>query len=189
MNVYQDIAYKIMLDGKEPLDITVERDGEKLLFENVKFETEIQDGIEVGIIDFSIYAQRKTFTALVRETVFESFATVKVIYSSLMGLITGEYGLEAVSGPIGTVNVIAESADMGIESLAYLFVFISMNLGIFNLIPLPALDGGRIFFVLIEAIRRKPIKPEHEGYVHLAGMILLMILMVVIAFKDIIKLI
>ncbi len=189
MNVYQDIAYKIMLDGKDPLNITVERNGEKLLFENVKFETEIQDGIEVGIIDFSIYAQRKTFTTLIRETVFESFATVKVIYSSLMGLITGEYGLEAVSGPIGTVNVIAESADMGIESLAYLFVFISMNLGIFNLIPLPALDGGRIFFVLIEAIRRKPIKPEHEGYVHLAGMILLMILMVVIAFKDIIKLI
>lgn len=189
MNVYQDISYKIMLDGTKPLDITVERNGEKIIFEDVQFPTDEQDGVLFGVPDFSIYAVKKTFPTLVRETVYESFSTVKVIYSSLIGLISGKYGIEAMSGPVGTVNVIAESAEMGVRTLATLFVFISMNLGVFNLLPFPALDGGRLVFVIVEAIRRKPIKPEHEGYVHLAGMALLLTLMVFITVKDILKLI
>lgn len=188
MKVYQDISYKIMLDGAEPLDITVERNGEEILFEDIQFATDEEDGIVFGTPDFSVYAQKKTFKALLYETVYESFSTVKVIYDSLIGLITGKYGVEAVSGPVGTVNAIAESASMGVRTLATLFVFISMNLGIFNLLPIPALDGGRLVFVLIEAVRRKPIKPEHEGYVHLAGMILLFGFMAIITFKDIFKL-
>lgn len=189
MNVWQDVAYKIILDGKNSLDILVLRDGEELLFEDVKFNTETEDGIECGVIDFSIYAKNKTFLTLIKETIYESFSTVKVIFSSLKGLVTGEYGLEAVSGPVGTVSVIAESAEMGIKSLATLFVFISMNLGVFNLLPFPALDGGRILFVLIEAIRRKPLKPEHEGYIHFAGMAILILLMIIVTFKDILKLV
>ncbi|MBR5460018.1 MAG: site-2 protease family protein [Clostridia bacterium] len=188
MKVYQDISYKIMLDGAEPLDITVERNGEKILFEDIQFTTDEEDGVTFGMPDFSVYAQKKTLKALLYETVYESFSTVKVIYDSLIGLITGKYGVEAVSGPVGTVNAIAESASMGVRTLATLFVFISMNLGIFNLLPIPALDGGRLVFVLIEAVRRKPIKPEHEGYVHLAGMILLFGFMAIITFKDIFKL-
>ncbi len=189
INVWQDLSYKILTDGTEPLDVTVEREGKELLFKDVQFPVETVDGIECGKIDFSVYALRKTVTSLLRETVYECFSTVKMIYSSLFDLITGKYGLEAVSGPVGTVNVIAETADMGLRSLATLFVFISMNLGVFNLLPLPALDGGRIFFVIIEAIRRKPIKPEHEGWVHFAGMVLLLLLMAVVTFKDILKLI
>ncbi len=189
MNVYQDISYKIMLEGKNPVDITVVRNGERITFDDVQFPTDEQDGIVFGLPDFSIYAMKKTFPTLIRETFYESFSTVKVIYSSLVGLLTGEYGIEAMSGPVGTVNAIAESAEMGVRSLATLFVFISMNLGVFNLLPFPALDGGRLVFVIIEAIRRKPIKPEHEGYVHLAGMVLLLLLMVFITFKDILKLI
>jgi regulator of sigma E protease len=188
MNVYQDISYKIMMDGKQPLDITVERDGKLLLFEDIQFPTDEEDGMVFGLPDFSIYAVKKTLPTLIRETFYESFSTVKVIYSSIKGLVTGQYGVEAVSGPVGTVNAIAESAEMGVRTLATLFVFISMNLGIFNLLPFPALDGGRLVFVLIEAIRRKPIKPEHEGYVHLAGMAILLLFMAFITFKDILKL-
>ena len=188
MNVYQDVSYKIMLDGKEPLDVVVERDGKRITLDNVQFKTEELDGVVYGMPDFSVYAQKKTFLSLIRETFYESFATVKVIWSSLIGLVTGEYGIEAVSGPVGTVNAIAESASMGIRTLATLFVFISMNLGIFNLLPFPALDGGRLVFVIIEAIRRKPLKPEHEGYVHLAGMIILFAFMIFVTFKDVLKL-
>ncbi len=189
INVWQDLSYKILTDGTEPLDITVIRDEKELTFKDIQFPTETSDGILCGQIDFSVYALKKTVPTLLRETVYESFSTVKMIYSSMFDLITGKYGLEAVSGPVGTVNVIAETASMGVRSLATLFVFISMNLGVLNLLPLPALDGGRIFFVLVEAVRRKPIKPEHEGWVHFAGMVLLLLFMAVITFKDILKLI
>ena len=188
INVYQDISYKIALDGKEPIDIVVEREGKRLEFENISFKTQVIDGVEAGLPDFAIYSLKKSFPTLIRETFYESFGTVKVIYSSLFRLITGEYGMEAMSGPVGTVNVIAESASQGVRSLALLFVLISMNLGIFNLLPFPALDGGRMFFVLLEALRGKPIKPEHEGYVHLAGMAALLVLMALVTFKDIVKL-
>lgn len=189
MSVFQDISYKIMSDGAEPLDITVERDGKEIVLEDVQFKTDEVQGIVCGVIDFKVFAKEKTFGTLVKEAVFQSFSTIKIIYSSLADLITGKYGLEAVSGPVGTVNVIAETVSLGFESILYLFVFISMNLGIFNLLPFPALDGGRLVFVIIEAIRGKPIKPEHEGIVHAIGMIILLGFMAVIVVSDIIKLI
>ncbi|MBE6650440.1 MAG: site-2 protease family protein [Ruminococcaceae bacterium] len=189
MSVFQDVSYKIASDGAEPLDITVERDGKEIVLEDVQFKTEEVEGILCGVIDFKVYAKEKTFGTLVKEAFMQSFSTIKIIYSSIADLFTGKYGLEAVSGPVGTVNVIAESVSLGFESILYLFVFISMNLGIFNLLPIPALDGGRLIFVIIEAIRGKPIKPEHEGIVHAVGMIILLAFMAVVVVSDIIKLI
>jgi len=188
INVYQDIASAISFDGKEPVDITVKRGNETLTFKDIQFKTDEADGVVFGVPDFAVLAKKKTFSTLISETIYTSFSTVKTIWRSLIGLVTGEYGMEAVSGPVGTVNVIAESASMGLRQLGMLFVFISMNLGIFNLLPFPALDGGRILFVLIEAVRGKPMKPEHEGYVHLAGMIILFGFMILVTFKDILKL-
>ncbi len=74
------------------------------------------------------------------------------------------------------------------QNLLYLVALITINVGLFNLLPLPALDGGRIVFLIIEAIRGKPIKPEHEGIVHFIGLALLMVLMVIVTFNDIVKL-
>ncbi len=187
MKVWQDISYKIMTDGTEPLDITIERDGKEILLEDVQFKTEVVEGLLVGVVDFAPLYIKRSFTTLVREAFYQSFSTVKMIYSSLIDLVSGKYGLEAVSGPVGTVEVIAETAEEGIYSLLYLFVFISMNLGIFNLLPIPALDGGRLVFVIIEWIRRKPISPEKEGLVHTIGMVLLLIFMAVVVVSDIAK--
>ena len=189
MKVWQDVSYKIMIDGTEPLDITIERDGEEILLENVQFKTDVADGITIGVVDFAPLYVKRSFKSLVYEAFYQSFSTVKMIYSSLIDLVTGRYGLEAVSGPVGTVNVIAETAEQGFLSLLYLFVFISMNLGIFNLLPFPALDGGRLVFVIIEAIRRKPIPPEKEGIVHAVGMVILLIFMAVVVVSDILKLV
>ena len=189
MNVWQDVTYKIMTDGTEPLDIKILRGNEEILLEDVTFKTEMVEGILCGVVDFAPLYREKTFSTLLSEAFYQSFSTVKMIISSLVDLVTGKYGLEAISGPVGTVEVIAESASMGFKSLLYLFVFISMNLGVFNLLPLPALDGGRIFFVLLEAVRRKPIKPEHEGYVHAIGMVVLLVFMGVVMVSDIMKLI
>ncbi|MBQ5747025.1 MAG: RIP metalloprotease RseP, partial [Clostridia bacterium] len=189
MNVWQDVAYKIMSDGVEPLDIVIDRNGERIVLEDVQFETKTVEGILCGVVDFAPLYVKRSVGILFKEAVLQSFSTVKMIISSFSDLITGKYGLEAVSGPVGTVEVIAESAKQGIESVLYLFVFISMNLGIVNLMPIPALDGGRIVFVIIEAIRRKPLKPSVEGIIHAVGMVLLLIFMAVIIVNDVIKLV
>ena len=81
-----------------------------------------------------------------------------------------------------------DTAKESMPSLWFLVAFISINLGIMNLLPLPALDGGRLMFLLVELVRRKPVNPKYEGYVHAAGFIFLMILMVIVAFNDILKL-
>ena len=189
MNVWQDISYKIMTDGTEPLDIVIERKGERILLEDVQFKTEEVEGIICGVVDFyPLYVRRSVWT-LIKEAFFQSFSTVKMIISSFADLFSGKYGLEAVSGPVGTVEVIAESASQGIKPLLYLFVFISMNLGVVNLFPFPALDGGRIVFVILEAIRKKPLKPSTEGIIHAVGMVILLIFMGVILVSDVLKLI
>ena len=189
MKVWQDVSYKIMIDGIKPLDITIERDGKEILLEDVKFKTAEVEGILTGVVDFAPLYIKRSFKSLVYEAFYQSFSTVKMIYTSLIDLFSGRYGLEAVSGPVGTVNVIAETAEQGFLSLLYLFVFISMNLGIFNLLPFPALDGGRLVFVIIEAIRGKRIPPEKEGVVHAVGMVILLVFMAVVVVSDILKLV
>ena len=111
-----------------------------------------------------------------------------MIWESLYDLVTGRYGAESISGPIGVTKALGEAAEQGVGDLVYLTVVISMNLGVMNLLPLPALDGGRLLFEIIELIRRKPIRREIEGYIHFAGLVMLMLLMVVIGIKDIIGL-
>ena len=114
-------------------------------------------------------------------------------FESLKQLVTGNVGVKQLSGPVGIVNMVDttynESKSYGVFIVIAQFlnigILLSANLGVMNLLPLPALDGGRLVFLLIEAIRRKRIPPEKEGYVHLAGMALLMILMVVVMYNDI----
>ncbi|MBQ1847848.1 MAG: site-2 protease family protein [Clostridia bacterium] len=185
---YQELAYEIMHQCCEPTDVTVVRNGETLTLHNVVFPTVEDQGVVFGEMFFKVSAIEKTFGNVVSYSLHASFSTIKMIWQSLFDLITGRYGLSAVSGPVGVTKAVAESAKLGISNLVYISIFITMNLGIFNLLPLPALDGSRIVFVLIEMVRGKPINPKYEGYVHLAGIIVLLILMVVITFKDIISL-
>ncbi len=185
---YMDVMNKITLDGTEPLDLTVVRGGETITLDDVQFAVTEEDGIPYAQVDFLFLGVKPGFGTLIKQTFTHSVATVKVIYKTLVDLIRGRYGIKGVSGPVGTVSVITESTKYGFSSVLFLFVFISLNLGVMNLLPLPALDGGRILFLLIEAIRRKPIKPEAEGYIHLAGMVVLLLFMAVITVFDVIKL-
>ncbi len=183
-----DMVYEVMRSGTEPIDITVKRGGETVVVENVEFPTITEQGIKFGNIDFYVTAEEKNFVNVTKHAVVRSASTIKMIWDSLIDLVTGKYGLEQVSGPVGVTEVIGEAAERSMPDLLYLSVVISMNLGIFNLLPLPALDGGRLVFLLIEGIRRKPINPKYEGYVHFAGIVALMLLMVVITLKDILNL-
>lgn len=117
---------------------------------------------------------------------------VKMVYKSLWDIISGTVGIESVSGPVGIVGVVndaVKTGSYGFVNVLFLAAVITINLGIFNLLPLPALDGGRLLFLLIEAIIGKKISAQREELIHTIGLVLLMILGVVIAFSDVFKLV
>lgn len=184
---YTDIANTITLDGTEPLDITVRRDEEEILLQDVTFPVVEREGVLVGDVDFIFLGVRPSIGTLLTQTGTQSVATVKMIYKTLIQLITGKLGVEGVSGPVGTVSIISEVATSSFVNLIYLFSFISLNLGVMNLLPIPALDGGRILFTLIECVTRKKLNPNVEGFVHFAGMVLLLLLMAIITVLDVLK--
>ena len=100
-------------------------------------------------------------------------------------MITGDLKLNALSGPIGIYNIVGESAKIGLIYVIYLMGYLSLNVGFINLLPIPAFDGGRILFMLIEKLRRKPLNPKVENTIHSIGFILLMVLMIIITVNDI----
>lgn len=121
----------------------------------------------------------------------ETKFVVKLVYRSLWDLVTGKTGMEQMSGPVGIVSEVNNAVHQENDSWLYvlnLTALLSINLGVFNLLPLPALDGGRLLFMIIELIRRKPIPSEKEGVVHAIGMLLLLALVIFVSFNDVIKL-
>lgn len=122
----------------------------------------------------------------------ESFKTtiyfINTMFDILKQLFTGKVGIGQLSGPIGVVGAISSAASNGIYSLMYITAFLSVNLGFINLLPIPALDGGRLLFLIIELIKGKPISREKEGLVHTVGFVCLMCLILFVSFKDIIRL-
>ena len=145
-------------------------------------------------MDFGLVYLEKTPASVIKYS-GQTFASMShVVGLSLKYLITGKVSKSEVSGPVGVVTTIsetteqAESTEDAIFNLLYMLSLITINIGIFNLLPIPGLDGGRLIFCFIELIRRKPIKPEHEGYVHLAGMALLFGIMGFATFNDIMRL-
>ncbi|MBQ3066086.1 MAG: site-2 protease family protein [Clostridia bacterium] len=183
-----DLVYTIMHDAYEPIDVTVLRNGERIVLKDVEFPHYVDSGHVFGDRDFYVYAVEKNVGEVVSQAFWQSANTVTMIWDSLFDLVFGKYSVQDMSGPVGVTQVISEAAKQGAYDLGYMFVFISVNLGIFNLLPLPALDGGRLLFQLVELVRRKPLNPAVEGYVHFAGILLLMLLMVVVTFQDIMRL-
>lgn len=189
VHIFNETIYEIMRNGIEPLDITVKRGGETVVLSGVVFPTYTEQGTTFGTIDFKVYAEQKTVGNVIKHSFFRSVSTVKMIWESLFDLIRGRYGIESVSGPIGVTKAIGDAVEQGWSTVAYFAVVISINLGIVNLLPLPALDGGRLLFQLIELVARRPIPRKIEGYIHFAGIIILFAFMIVIAVKDVVTLI
>jgi regulator of sigma E protease len=180
-----ELAYEIMNQGYAPIDLTVIRNEEKIILEDVIFSNFTQSGATFGSVDFASYGEAKTLGSVIKNTWFRSLSTVKMVWDSLLDLLRGRYGMDAVSGPVGITKELGDAAKSGIQNLLYLCAVISINLGVVNLLQIPALDGGRFVFLFYEAIFRKPIKKEIEAYIHFIGIILLLGLMVVIALKDV----
>lgn len=125
------------------------------------------------------------------EAVNQTKFVVRLVYQSFWQMLTGKVGIDQMSGPVGIVSEVNNAVNSGSDSWLYvlnLIAILTINLGIFNLLPIPALDGGRILFVLVELIRRKPIPPEREGTVHAIGLALLLAFVIFISFHDVIRL-
>ena len=188
-----DISYALARYEGEPVDFVIKRNGEKITISDVTVDySAVGEG--ENAYAFLVESIPKNLGTTIAQSAKELVAISRMAYSSLFDLITGKYGLNDMSGPVGTVEVIGEVASSGenfVESLnnvLWITALITVNIGLFNLLPIPALDGGRLFFLIIEAIRRKPIPPKYEGMVHTIGLVLLMVLMVVVTFNDILKL-
>ena len=183
-----EVTYEIMRQGYEAIDITVRRDGKVLTVENVLFPSRESGGVTFGAWDFYGGTDDFTFGNVLKHSFFRSVSTVKMVIDSLVDLIGGRYGMEALSGPVGMTQTIGESVAGGLQSFLYIFVVITINLGVFNLLPIPALDGGRFLFLLIEAVIRRPLNAKVEGYIHAVALLLLLGLAAVVTFNDIIRL-
>ena len=182
-----ELSYEIMRSGYKSVEITFMRDGVEYTKE-VSFLTTTSEGVEFGKMDFKVYAEEKSFASVCKNAFFSTKSAVKMVWDSLFDLITGRYGFEQMSGPIGVTGAISQAAKISPYSLFYLIVIISMNLGVFNLLPIPALDGGTLVLLIIEMIVRKPIPRKIENAIRTVGMVALLSLVFVITVKDIINL-
>ena len=183
----------------DTIDFVVERGGETVRLNDVHMplqERVDEEGNTTWLRGIMITQDvlPATLTTRIQYTWYTAVDFVRTVWMSLGDLITGVYGLRDMSGPVGivdTMNDIGTSAETTTDAamdLTYLAALIAVNLAVMNLLPLPALDGGRIFFLLLNAILPRKIPARYEGYVHMAGMAALMLLMVVITLSDVGKL-
>ncbi len=190
---HKGIGFNLVRDVDNKIDITVRRNGEKIELKNVEFKQAEFEGRAYVVQDFTILGEYPTFKNVAVNAVLDSASIVQMVRLSLVDIVTGKYGMKDLSGPVGTISAIAESTaepDDFTDKIYIALSFLSMitiNVGVFNLLPLPALDGGRLFFIFIEIIRRKPIPAEKEGKIHTVGLILLLVLMAFVTLNDIIK--
>lgn len=190
---FRGIGFNLARDSDNYVDFVVKRDNQIVEVDGVKFDTYEYEGHEYVVWDFQVIGVEPTVWGVAKNAVLDSASIVQLVRLSLVDMVTGKYGLKDISGPIGTISAIADTTSeaptvkekmlVALELLSY----ITINVGIFNLLPVPALDGGRLFFILIEAIRRKPINRKYEGYVHATGLVLLLIFMAVVTVSDILK--
>ena len=205
MYSYMDFMTFLQTDEDGKFDMVVKRpaaDGstEKVTLEDVDFYLTVDEETGVRYLDYDLrfITYSPKITTVLQQTAKQEFSLMVYTWRSLKYMLQGKYGLNDLSGPIGTIDVIGDAVEnavqeedrsIGIGYLLFLISLLTVNIGIVNLLPLPALDGGRLIFLIWEGITRRPIPAKYEGIVHAVGMALLILLMIVVAFSDVFKLI
>ena len=180
-------------DDDGVMSMVVRRNGEKVKLDAVALSQWVdENGVSTPELDFIVMGEDKTVFTTLRESAKMEIAVGRLVWRSLVDIATGNFRVNDLSGPVGIVTVISDTVDnvrsngwQQIGSLILLAVMLTVNVGIFNLLPLPALDGGRIIFLLIELVIRKPVDPKYERIIHAVGLIILLGFMVLITFKDV----
>ncbi|MEE1037231.1 MAG: M50 family metallopeptidase, partial [Oscillospiraceae bacterium] len=199
--VQSDFSLILTLNGGDVHDLVVERQGKRVVLDDLlmeKHEVTYEDGSTGMLYGMNFSVEDLDFPGKLAYAWNNSLDTVRMVRLSLQMLFTGKAGFSDMSGPVGIVvqmSDVAEASETWVDALLnmlYFGGFIAINLAVMNLLPIPALDGGRIVGVLlttaVEAVTKKKIDPKYEGYLHGAGMVLLLGLMAIIMFKDIIGL-
>ncbi|MEG0854465.1 MAG: site-2 protease family protein [Angelakisella sp.] len=198
---YNDVIFQMVRDADGIVDLEVRRGADpKAVFGRSKGEavklpqvpfvmTDAGEGRKTIQLDLTFYGAPNSFFGTIHYSVNWTISVVKQVWFSLVDIVSGRYGLNEISGPVGTAVVIEQASSYGLESFLLLFAFITINVGVFNLLPIPALDGGRLFFLLIEIAFKKPVPAKYEAYINATGMILLLGFVAVVTLNDIIKLI
>lgn len=199
-----DLAMEMQNDADGVLDIVVRREthgkakkvelSEVTLFTVEKDEKTGQQWIQY---DFILFGEQRTFWNTITYSAKQELSIATIIGRTLIDLVQGDYGINDLSGPVGTVEIIADTVEstvttsnwrVGVGYLVMLMILLTVNLGVFNLLPLPALDGGRLVFLIWEGITRKPVPQKYEALVHFVGILLLLLLMLLVTYSDITKL-
>lgn len=188
VRISDELSYEIMRRGTKPIDVTVIRDGKEKVIPNVIFPAEEASGQMFGMIDFRILEVEKNPWRVIEHSFAKSILIIRMCWESIFDLITGRYTLAAVSGPVGISGAIGDAASSGILPLLYIVAVISINLGVMNLLPIPALDGGRTITTLAEMVTGKRIPAKIENTVNAIFLAILLGFSVLIMVKDVIQL-
>lgn len=181
---WEEIVKIIQKNPLQELKFTIERNDVAKEIIVVPKEKEIEDGETIGRV--GVYSPvEKSFMGAITLGFEQTYFWTKEILLGLGKLITGQFSIDMLSGPVGIYSLTDTVAQSGIFNLMRWGALLSINLGIINLLPLPALDGGRLMFLGVEAVRGKPIDPQKEGIVHFIGFAFLMLLMLVVTWNDI----
>ena len=192
IHFFKEISMYTLFHAGETVEVTYERNGERHIVEVQPTYDEEQGRYRYGIDGSGEYTKVGPIKTL-QYSVYEVKYWIQYTVGSLKMLLTRQVSVNDLSGPVGIVNMIGDTYEQSIVygiktvvlSLLNFAIMLSANLGVMNLLPLPALDGGRLVFIVIEMIRRKKVPPEKEGMVHFAGLVLLMALMVIVMANDI----
>ena len=160
---------------------------EKVKVKPKKVKIDGKVGYKYGLVLDNSY--KRGFLPSLKFAFTKVYDLLEQMVKIILYLITGKLSLNNLSGPVGIYNIVGESAKAGFINIIYLIAYLCVNVGFINLIPLPAFDGGRAFFLIIEKIRRKKMNPKIENTIHTIGFVLLMILMIAITYNDIVRLI
>ncbi|MBQ8647205.1 MAG: site-2 protease family protein [Oscillospiraceae bacterium] len=184
--IANDIVYELVRSENYSADFTVRRDGKTVEVPGVQFDTvENEDGSTGMVLGFIVYGLEKTPWNVLCEAGNGVLYYGRVVVRSLVDLAVGRADINDLSGPVGIISAIGEAASYGWRDLLSMMALLTVNLGVFNLLPLPALDGGRIALLALEGVRGKPLSPKIEEGITMVGMSLLLTLMFYVTAQDI----
>lgn len=189
MRVYTstDVTTGLSRSGDDTLDMTVLRDG-KTLDLKVKFNIEKYEGRNFINMDFWLVGNKKTVGGVIKESFKEWVSFTRMVFLSVHDMIVGKYGLSDLAGPVGTVSVVSTAVKTSAYSMLRIMALLTINVGLFNLFPIPALDGWRLFLLIFEGIFKRKLPDKWDWAINAVGLVLLLGLMCVITFSDITKL-
>ena len=188
--VANDMLYELMRTEDYSASFTVLRDGKKVELPRVQFDTwQDEDGETHMSLGFTVYGIRKTPINVIKEAWNSVLYYGRIIFTSLMDLLRGRESINDLSGPVGIVTAIGQAASYGWQDLLELLALITVNVGIFNLLPFPALDGGKVVFLFIEGVTGHAVPEKIQSGLTLAAFALLFALMIFATYNDIVRLV